>query len=269
VTSSKLDICVTFDLWGTLFIDKPELDNERNRMRCEEMHKVLSDSGVKISLEDIERGYAESAVMFQSIWRTDKEIPTAEQVGMILRAAGLTHFRMDPQLAERLTRAYVDPIFAAPPRLEASAVATLQEVSDRVRGIGLVSNTGRSPGAALREILGKYGIVDYFHSTIFSDETGFRKPDRKIFEKAATELRTEPAKIVHIGDDPEADIWGAKNAGMRAILLDYPVPEGFKQQPGSLLALSRSDRRVPDSEIRPDRRIGSLKETLNALSSMN
>jgi FMN phosphatase YigB (HAD superfamily) len=89
-----------------------------------------------------------------------------------------------------------------------------------------------------------------------------------IFEKAAVALGTEPAKVVHIGDDPEADAWGAKNAGMKAVLLDYPVPEGFRKQPSSLFALSRFDRRVPDSEIRPDRKISSLSEVVDFLDSL-
>ena len=112
-------------------------------------------------------------------------------------------------------------------------------------------------------------MLNFFDSTVFSDEVGSRKPDGRIFERAASELGTEPAKIVHIGDDPEADAWGAKRAGMKAILLDYPVPEGFKQQRGSLFAISRSDRRVPDSEIQPDHRISSLRDAVDVLGSMN
>ena len=269
MTSYKRDICVTFDLWGTLFIDKPELDDARNRMRYEGIHKVLSDSGVKVSLGDLERAYAQSASLFQSIWRTNKEIPTAEQVRLIICAAGPVDFRVDSQMSGRLERAYVDPIFASPPELASDAAATLQEMRQRVRKIGLVSNTGRSPGTALRELLRKYGVLGLFNSTVFSDEVDSRKPNGLIFERAAIELGTEPAKIVHVGDDPEADAWGAKKAGMKAILLDYPVPEGFKQQPGSLFALSRSDRRVPDSEIQPDRRIYSLKDAVDALDSVN
>lgn len=269
MTSYKSDICVTFDLWGTLFIDKPELDDARNRMRYEGIYKVLSDSGVKISLGDLERGYEQSASLFQSIWRNNKELPIAEQIRLIIGAAGLADFRMDSQTAGKLERAYVDPIYASPPELEGDAAATLQEVRDRVRKIGLVSNTGRSPGTALRELLRKYGVLGFFSSTVFSDEVGSRKPDGLIFEKAAMELGTDAAKIVHIGDDPEADAWGAKKAGMKAILLDYPVPEGFRQQPGSLFALSRSDRRVPDSEIQPDRRITSLRDAVDALGSIN
>jgi putative hydrolase of the HAD superfamily len=269
VTSYSGGICVTFDLWGTLFIDQPELDDARNRLRYEGIFKVLADSGVRTTLADVERGYDQSASQFQAIWRRNIEIPTLEQVRLIVSAAGVTDFAMDSQIARRLERAYVDPIFASPPGLSGDAAETLQKIRDQVRGVGLISNTGRSPGTALRELLRKYHVLRLFDSTIFSDDVGTRKPDRLIFEKAAIALRSELSSMVHIGDDPEADAWGAKNAGMKALLLDYPVPEGFMKRASSLLALSRSDRQIPDSEIRPDKKISSLREAVDFVSSLN
>lgn len=267
--SAQKNLWVTFDLWQTLLIDQPELDDSRNRMRYERLHKALSDSGAQIPLEDFKKGYDQSAFHLQAIWRENKELSTIEQIRIIVNAVGLGDFSMDPGLTRILERAYLEPIFIVPPELNVEAFATLREMRSRVRGIGLVSNTGRSPGTALRELLRKYRIIEFFNSTTFSDEADSRKPDKVIFEKAAAALGTELVKIVHIGDDPEADVWGAKQAGMKAVLFDYPVPEGFKKRPGSLFALSRSDRRIQDSEIRPDCKISSLKESLDFIDSLN
>ncbi len=266
--NAKKDLYVTFDLWETLLLDKPELDDARNRMRYEGLHKALLDSGIQIGLEGLKKGYEASSFQLQAIWRGNKELSTIEQIRVIMSAAELD-FSVSSQLARTLEKAYVDPIFAVPPELNGDAPAALREVRNRVRGIELVSNTGRSPGIVLRELLRKYGIIQFFDSTIFSDEAGSRKPDRAIFEKAAAALGAELGKIVHIGDDPEADVWGAKQAGMKAVLFDYPVPEGFKRRPGSLFALSRSDRQIPDSDIRPDGKINSLKEFPDFIDSLN
>jgi putative hydrolase of the HAD superfamily len=268
VTGYSRGISVTFDLWGTLFVDQPELDDVRNRLRYEGIFKVLADSGVRTTLADMERGYDQSAAQFQAVWRRHREIPTFEQVRMILRGAGVSNV-IDSQLAMRLERAYVDPIFASPPELDGDAAETLQKMKGQVRRVGLISNTGRSPGTALRELLRKYGVLGLFDSTIFSDEAGTRKPDRLIFEKAAVALSSELTSMVHIGDDPEADAWGAKNAGMKAVLLDYPIPEGYMKRASSLFLLSRSDRRIPDSEIHPDKRISSLREAVDFVSSLS
>jgi putative hydrolase of the HAD superfamily len=231
------------------------------------MCRVLSESGVRVSEEDMKEGYEQTATQFQAIWRSNKELDTTEQIRLIMNAAHLSDFALDSGTASKLENAYVDPIFDSPPELNGDAIKTLQGMLSKVRGIGLISNTGRCPGTALREVLRKYGVLGFFDSTVFSDEVGSRKPGRQIFEKAVTALGTEPAKVVHIGDDPEADVWGAKNAGMMALLFDYPIPEGFKNRPSSLFALSRFDRRVPDSEIKPDGRISSLREALDFLDA--
>jgi putative hydrolase of the HAD superfamily len=269
VTGSKRNLWVTFDLWGTLFIDRPELDDTRNRMRCERMCQVLSESGIRVSEEDMKSGYEQTATQLQAIWRTNRELLTLEQIRLIMNAAGLRDVVLDSGTATRLERAYVDPIFEAPPELNGDTVTTLQEMRSRVRGIGLISNTGRSPGTALHELLRKYGVLGFFDSTVFSDQVSSRKPDRQIFERAVAALGAEPAKVVHIGDDPEADTWGAKKAGMKALLFDYPIPEGYKSRPNSLFALSRFDRRVADSEIKPDGRISSLREALGFIDAQN
>lgn len=264
------DYCVTFDLWQTLIFDEPELDQVRGQMRCEGLHKVLSSLGSAISLNALQEAHEKSAPQLQAIWRRNQHISTIDQIRLIVQIASANTLDLpeDSHAVEMLQSAYIDPLFAFPPQLSEDAVATLEGMRNRVRRIGLISNTGRSPGVALRQLMEKLGILEFFHATIFSDEAGCRKPDKRIFGLAARELGTEPSNTIHIGDNPEADIWGAKQAGMHAVLFDYPVPEAFKRQPGSLFALSRADRRVADSEIKPDARITSLKGVLGFVDSL-
>jgi len=264
------DFSVTFDLWETLIIDRPELDLDRGRLRYEGIHSALSRLGIKLPLQDLEKAYHDSAAQLQAVWGRNEHVRTIDQIRLIIRTASGSTFSLpeDPEAIEMLLRAYVDPILAVPPKLNEQAVMTLEGMRSRVQNIGLVSNTGRSPGWVLRQLIGRLGILEFFDVTIFSDEVGWRKPDKHIFERAAIELGTDLHKIIHIGDDPEADVWGAKQAGMRAVLFDYPIPEGFKRLPSSLFALSRGDRRIKDSEINPDGRIGSLKEALDFVDSL-
>jgi putative hydrolase of the HAD superfamily len=179
-----------------------------------------------------------------------------------------TDLPQDSGVINRLERAYIEPLFTCPPTLNDDALVTLEGMRDRVRKVGLISNTGRAPGVALRELLQKLGILRFFDATVFSDEAGCRKPDKRIFDLAARELGAVLRNTIHVGDNPEADVWGAKQAGMRAVLFDYPIPEAFKQQPNSLFALSRTDRQVPDSEINPDVRITSLRDALLFVDSL-
>jgi putative hydrolase of the HAD superfamily len=264
------DYCVTFDLWQTLIFDKSEEDHVRSRKRCEDLHKILSDLGFTISLHGLEEAHEESALRFQASWKLNKHLSTLDQIQLIVEIASGSNIPLpsDSRTVGMLERAYIDPLFAFPPRMNDDAKETLEAMQDRVGKIGLISNTGHSPGVALRKLLEQLGILRFFDVTIFSDEAGCRKPRKRIFDLSAKELGAEPRKIIHIGDNPEADIWGAKQAGMYAVLFDYPVPEGFKRQRGSLFALSRADRHVPDSEIRPDARISSLKDALGFVDSL-
>ena len=80
----------------------------------------------------------------------------------------------------------------------------------------LVSNTGRTPGVVLRRILDRYGLLPYFEAFAYSDEVGFRKPDARIFSRTLETLGVEPARALHVGDNPHADVLGAQALGMRA-----------------------------------------------------
>lgn len=262
---SNRGICVTFDLWETMITDEPERDRARSRMRYEGLHRALTDLGVQLSLDDLKRAYEESAPRLQAIWQRNEHVPTIEQIHLIIELASRQPAVMPPYpgSAEMLEKAYVDPLFVIPPKLNKDALTALEGLRSRAHKIGLISNTGRTPGEALRRLLESYGILQFFDATVFSDEVRCRKPDRKIFEVAANRLGTDLRNMVHIGDDPEADIWGAKQAGMRALLFEHKMPDVSKWQPNSLFVLSRAHRHMSDLEVIPDRRIRSLTEALD------
>jgi putative hydrolase of the HAD superfamily len=270
VVSRNSGTYVTFDLWETLIIDEPQLDEERGRMRYEGLQNIVSNFGVEVPSSVMKRAYDESAIKFYDVWGSNIDISTAEQIRMILEYVSPDAVALckDPKAMEELQEAYIAPLFTSPPHLNEDTRTTLAEMRARIGKIGLISNTGRTPGESLRRLLTRLDILKFFDATIFSNEVGYRKPDRRIFEAAAHELGTEVAKGIHIGDNPEADVWGAKQAGMRAVLYAYSLPEGFKQMPYSMLFLSRATRRVPDSEIKADARISSLKEAVRVVDSL-
>ena len=80
--------------------------------------------------------------------------------------------------------------------------------------LGLISN-GRSPFQ--EQTFEALGIAEAFDSVVVSEAAGARKPDRRIFELAMDRLKVTARESVFIGDNPEADIAGARAAGLRAI----------------------------------------------------
>jgi putative hydrolase of the HAD superfamily len=80
--------------------------------------------------------------------------------------------------------------------------------------LGIISNGW---GEFQTHAIAGSGIQDYFNVILISDFEQIRKPQAEIFHRAAQRLGVMHQECVFVGDNPEADIIGAKNAGMKAI----------------------------------------------------
>ena len=56
-----------------------------------------------------------------------------------------------------------------------------------------------------------------FDTVIISEEVGFSKPDKRIFEIALNKLNVQPEDALFVGDDIEKDIGGCQNALIKGI----------------------------------------------------
>ena len=65
------------------------------------------------------------------------------------------------------------------------------------------------------------GLTGYFVEIITSGRSGYKKPHRKIFDFAVELTRANREDCIMIGDNLEADIAGAKNAGLDHIFFNY------------------------------------------------
>lgn len=65
--------------------------------------------------------------------------------------------------------------------------------------------------------LGCMGLAHFFNFSVNAFEAGYMKPDPAIFLAAARAAACPPDEMVHIGDDPELDVHGARAVGMTAI----------------------------------------------------
>lgn len=95
----------------------------------------------------------------------------------------------------------------------------------RLRGyrVGLVSNWGPTGD----DVLDQTGLRPFVETVVFSYACGKLKPDPGIFRLAAERLGVEPAECLMVGDNLQADIWGALGAGMHA----YWVNRSGRQAP--------------------------------------
>lgn len=61
------------------------------------------------------------------------------------------------------------------------------------------------------------GIGHLFEFTLNSAKAGVAKPHPSIFQQALNKLQLEPHQMVYVGDDPEKDVIGAQQVGLRTI----------------------------------------------------
>ena len=120
---------------------------------------------------------------------------------------------LSSELLDEAVTAYINPVLRLLP------VPGVREalVAVRERGVRLavISNTGRTPGVVLRQVLHHYGFLGFFTTLSYSDEIGYRKPHPEIFRETLLRMGAEPARALHIGDDAAADVAGARSVGMR------------------------------------------------------
>ena len=74
----------------------------------------------------------------------------------------------------------------------------------------------------LRSILAGHDLARFFDSMIISSEVGASKPNALIFKAAARVAGASPHDCLHIGDDEQLDVEGARAAGFAACLVRRP-----------------------------------------------
>jgi putative hydrolase of the HAD superfamily len=62
------------------------------------------------------------------------------------------------------------------------------------------------------------GLGGYFDPVVVSGDHGYRKPDRRLFERALAGLGVAAEHAVYVGNDMHRDVYGARAAGMRTVL---------------------------------------------------
>jgi len=271
LNASKSKIkAATLDLWETLLLEWDGANEQRVLIRCRNLAKALSKFGIQISVDRLISALKAMSYWLISVWEKNGEVTHLDQIRFIIEAATDGSVSLREEWLNELSPAYVSAIFELPPHLNPDALRLLQWLKDHGKRIGLICNVGRTPGFILRKFLVDVGIANFFNAMIFSDEVGARKPHPKIFYIAARRLGVKPSEIVHIGDNLKSDVWGAKNAGFKAI--HFSTQRGrdmiAESDPNSLVSISRKLGDLKEEEIIPDRTVNSLAMAIEAIKEL-
>lgn len=68
--------------------------------------------------------------------------------------------------------------------------------------------------------LTRIGLGSFFSVSVSARMVGYAKPHPNTFLTACRKLGQPPARVLHIGDDPEEDVLGAAKVGMKAVWMN-------------------------------------------------
>ena len=186
---------VLFDLDGTLLDRTSSLWDYLHRQadRLPDIFETIPFKDYATAfLELDDNGYVARDTLFRRIAQAFSMSPT---MGDTLRDDFETHF---PHVCVAFPKAH-------------QTLSTLHQQGMRM---GLVTNGRASSQQPKIDCL---RIADYFDSILISEVEGVRKPEPEIFRRSLQALGVSAEESVMVGDNPEADIRGAKSFGMKAI----------------------------------------------------
>ncbi|MCX5113078.1 HAD-IA family hydrolase [Streptomyces sp. NBC_00378] len=193
---------VLFDFSGTLF----RIESVRSWLRA-----VLAEQGVTVGEADFERyvGELEAAGALPG-GPPPRHVParladayaTRDESAELHREAYTGLARQvalpDPGLYDALYERHRTPAAWEPYPDAAEVLGALHDSGIR---IGVVSNIGWD----LRPVFRAHGLDPLIDTYVLSYEHGVQKPDSRIFHTACTSLGLDPADVVMVGDDRNAD----------------------------------------------------------------
>lgn len=206
---------ITFDFWHTLFVEGPEYQAKVYDIRNEILLDAASEAGVPAEIAQVQDAWRGAARDFETAWNAEKAMTTFERVTLVFKYLGLPYDEGHIALTTKgITEASLQGELAPLP----GVLETIPKLAKHYL-LGIVSDTGVTPGRLLCEHLKRHKLHDYFTGFSFSDETGFVKPSREAFMAALDEMGAKPQEAVHVGDIPRTDIAGALAAGYRGAVL--------------------------------------------------
>jgi len=229
---------VLFDFGDTIVL----LENFDYDACLRKLYECLVRNGVAISYDTFKQAYFETRDrLYKETEETLEEPHFHLRVSRTLEKLGY-NIRPTDRLVTKASEAFAYQ-FVKYLQMEES-VPEILEALGRMYKLGLISNFALPQG--VWKALEKFGLNKFFDVIVVSGDLGFRKPHPKIFETALKTLNVKPSNALFVGDSLSTDVKGAKDVGMKSILLKR--------------------KSIEDTvDIHPDRIISSLGEVLGAI----
>jgi FMN phosphatase YigB (HAD superfamily) len=224
---------ILFDLFDTLVrfdrerMPEIEIDGRPIRSSAGLLHAILKTQAPHVGLERCYEALGESWREAERRRAIDhREVSAHERFAHFFQTLGLDETALPSGFGRSLIDAHRDALGRAA-EFPAHHGPLLRRLAERYR-LAVVSNFDYTPTAL--DILERAGVVDVFETIVVSDEIGWRKPRRDIFDAALGRLRVRADESLFVGDRADMDVLGAQQIGMDAAWINRdaePLPPGI------------------------------------------
>lgn len=208
-----------FDLYGTLADIRT---NEDKPYLWQKMSEFYTSLGASYTSRQLQREFRR--LTGEAIERVQREAVSFGQrnvlaepdlTGVFQRLFQEKGVSCDRQTA-RLAAVFFRTLSRQLLRVYDGVKETLQELHDRGKRLYLLSNAQSDFTRPELELL---GLTGYFDGILISSEEGCKKPCLAFFHRLLERYDLDPARCLMVGNDEEADIGGAADAGMDSLYL--------------------------------------------------
>jgi FMN phosphatase YigB (HAD superfamily) len=223
---------VLFDLFDTLVrfdrerMPEIQINGKPVRSSAGMLHGILQTQAPQIGLEACYEALGASWREAERLRALDhREVSAIDRFAYFFRQLGLDEAALPEGFGRSLIDAHRGALGGAA-EFPAHHGPLLRRLAERYR-LAVVSNFDYTPTAL--DILGRAGVADLFDTIVVSDEVGWRKPRRDIFDVALARLGFPAEASLFVGDRADMDVLGAQQIGMDAAWINRdgePLPAG-------------------------------------------
>jgi HAD superfamily hydrolase (TIGR01549 family) len=236
---------IIFDYIGTLVNCK----NYTMDASKQKLHTALAAEGFDVAKDSFLEAYNLAHEKYRKIrYEQMKEVTNAVWVAEALCNLGFQVNVDDTRVKTALNVFFQD--FIDTLELREGAKKLVKQAKGHGK-VALVSNFTHAP--VIYSSLRKVGLSELFNVVVVSEEVGWRKPCGLIFQNVLNRLQIEACEAVYIGDSPNEDIKGAKQAGLKTVF----VPSQFS-----------TIKDLKESKQEPDHIAKDLKAICHGLSQI-
>jgi putative hydrolase of the HAD superfamily len=214
---------VLFDMFDTLMmIEKNHAFYSPSLKRA---HTFLVKNGVDMQFRVFRDAYIKARdVLYVEADARLEEPHFNLRISNALESLGYS-FDAQNEVVTGATNAFCE-VFMEYVRIDDHAESALEKLHRKYK-LGIVSNFAIPE--CVDKLLEKHGLDKLFDVVVVSGAVNKRKPSPEIFQKALEKLGVSAENAVFVGDTADADIIGAKAAGMKTIFIERRVQKEAEQ----------------------------------------